>query len=63
MPFSAIYTLDQSGDHTRQSLNGNLNAPGIVILDDIDFRNFKAQLWQELEGEPILPMEQGLFSI
>lgn len=59
----AIYTLNQSGDHTRQSLNGNLNAPGIittdVILDDIDFENFKARIMAGTKGEPIFANGAG----
>lgn len=59
----AIYTLNQSGDHTRQSLNGNLNAPGIittdVLLDDGDFENFKSRITSGTKGEPIFANGAG----
>ena len=59
----AIYTLNQSADHTRQSLNGNLNAPGIittdVLLDDGDFENFKARITSGTKGEPIFANGAG----
>ena len=59
----AIYTLNQSADHTRQSLNGNLNAPGIittdVILDDADFENFRSRITSGTKGEPIFANGAG----
>lgn len=59
----AIYTLNQSGDHTRQSINGNLNAPGIIttdiILDDGDFDNFRSRIINGVKGEPIFGNGSG----
>lgn len=53
----AVYTINQSADYTRQSLNGNIDAPGIittdVILQDEDFANFKARVQQHKKGEPL----------
>lgn len=53
----AVYTLNKTGDYTRQSLNGNIDAPGIittdVILDDNDFANFRERVVQHRKGEPI----------
>ena len=54
---NAVYTINQSGDYTRQSLNGNIDAPGIittdVLLTDEDFANFKARITQHTKGEPL----------
>lgn len=54
---NAVYTINQSGDYTRQSLNGNIDAPGIittdVLLDDEDFANFRARITQHVKGEPL----------
>lgn len=54
---NAVYTINQSGDYTRQSLNGNIDAPGIittdVLLTDEDFANFKARVTQHTKGEPL----------
>ena len=53
----AVYTINQSADYTRQSLNGNIEAPGIittdVILADEDFANFKARVQEHKKGEPL----------
>ena len=53
----AVYTINQSGDYTRQSLNGNIDAPGIittdVLLSDEDFANFRARVTQHQKGEPL----------
>lgn len=53
----ATYTLQQSGNYTRETLNGNLNAPGImttdVILDDAQFQNFTERVRQHRHGEPV----------
>lgn len=53
----AVYTINQSGDYTRQSLNGNIDAPGIittdVLLNDNDFANFRARVTQHKKGEPL----------
>ena len=54
---NAVYTINQSGDYTRQSLNGNIDAPGIittdVLLNDEDFANFRARVTQHTKGEPL----------
>lgn len=54
---NAVYTINQSGDYTRQSLNGNIYAPGIittdVLLNDEDFANFRARITQHTKGEPL----------
>ena len=54
---NAVYTINQSGDYTRQSLNGNIDAPGIittdVLLTDEDFANFRARITQHTKGEPL----------
>lgn len=54
---NAVYTINQSGDYTRQSLNGNIDAPGIittdVLLSDEDFANFRARITQHTKGEPL----------
>lgn len=53
----SVYTLQQSGNYTRETLNGNLNAPGIittdVILDDEQFANFRARVNEHRKGEPL----------
>ena len=53
----AVYTINQSGDYTRQSLHGNIDAPGIittdVLLSDEEFANFRARVTQHQKGEPI----------
>ena len=53
----AVYTMNQSGDYTRQSLHGNIEAPGIittdVLLPDEDFRNFRERVTQHTKGEPL----------
>jgi len=51
------YTLNQSGSYTRETLKGNLNAPGIlttdVILDDQKFADFAERVKLHTKGEPI----------
>ena len=53
----SVYTINQSADYTRQSLSGNIDAPGIittdVILDDSDFANFRARVQEHRRGEPL----------
>lgn len=53
----AVFTLREGGDYTRQSLHGNIDAPGIittdVILDDESFANFRARVTQHTKGEPL----------
>ena len=53
----AVYTINQSADYTRHSLDGNVSAPGIittdVILQDEDFENFRARVTQHTKGEPL----------
>ena len=54
---SAVYTMNQSGDYTIQSLHGNIEAPGIittdVLLSDEDFENFRQRVSQHTKGEPL----------
>ena len=62
----AVYTINQSGDYTRQSLNGNIDAPGIittdVLLNDNDFANFRARVTQHKKGEPLFGNGTGAIS-
>lgn len=59
----AVYTINQSADYTRQSLNGNIEAPGIittdVLLTDEDFANFKARVQEHKKGEPLFGNGSG----
>jgi len=59
----AVYTINQSADYTRQSLNGNIDAPGIittdVLLTDEDFANFKARVLEHRQGEPLFGNGSG----
>lgn len=59
----AVYTINQSGDYTRHSLSGNIDAPGIittdVLLTDEDFANFKARVTQHTKGEPLFGNGSG----
>ena len=51
------FTLKQSGNYTRETLNGNLNAPGIlttdVILEDNQFADFISRVRNHTKGEPV----------
>lgn len=62
----SVYTINKSNDYTRQSLNGNLDAPGIlttdIILEDEDFRNFTERVRQHKKGEPIFGNGAGSIS-
>lgn len=53
----AVFTINQSSDYTKQSLNGNIEAPGIittdVLLSDEDFANFRSRVTQHTKGEPL----------
>ena len=53
----AVFTMNQSSDFTKQSLHGNIEAPGIittdVLLSDEDFANFRARVTQHTKGEPL----------
>lgn len=53
----AVFTLQEGGNYTRQSLHGNIDAPGIittdVILDDESFANFTARVRDHQKGEPL----------
>ena len=53
----ATFTLNQSGNYTRETLNGNLNAPGIittdVILEDEQFADFIERVRLHNKGEPL----------
>lgn len=57
------FTLKQAGDYTRQTINGNISAPGIVstdvLLDDQKFDNFKARINGRQKGEPIFGNGSG----
>ena len=59
----AVYTINQSGDYTRHSLSGNIDAPGIittdVLLSDEDFANFRARVTQHTKGEPLFGNGSG----
>ena len=59
----SLYTISQATDYARQTLNGNLNAPGIistdVILQDEDFANFIARMKNSQKGEPIFGNGSG----
>lgn len=62
----AVYTINQSGDYTRQSLGGNIDAPGIIttdlILGDEDFANFRSRVQQHKKGEPLFGNGSGSIS-
>lgn len=51
------FTMKQAGDFTRHSIQGNINAPGVittdVILEDHIFDNFIARIKNHDKGEPI----------
>lgn len=53
----AVFTLQEGGNYTRQSLHGNIDAPGIittdVILDDEQFANFRERVREHRKGEPL----------
>lgn len=59
----AIFTMEQSSDYTRQSMQGNLNAPGIistdVILEDEEFANFRSRILASAKGEPLFGNGSG----
>lgn len=59
----AVYTITKTADYTRQSLNGNIDAPGIittdVILPDEDFANFKQRVLDHRKGEPLFGNGSG----
>lgn len=54
---NAVYTLQQSGDYTRKSIAGNINAPGIIStseqMSDELFQNFMTRVKSNLSGEPL----------
>lgn len=51
------FTLKTAGDFTRHALKNNINTPGIistdVLLNDEDFKNFKARMIGHVKGEPV----------
>lgn len=53
----AVFTLQEGGNYTRQSLHGNIDAPGIIttdiILSDEDFANFTERVKAHKKGEPL----------
>jgi len=60
------FTLKTAGDYTRHALRNNINAPGIlstdVILDEEEFKNFRARLMNHTKGEPIFGNGGGAIS-
>ena len=59
----SIYTINQATDYARQTINGNLNAPGIlttdVVLQDEDFANFVSRIKNSQKGEPLFANGSG----
>lgn len=57
------FTLKQAGDYARNSIKGNINAPGIistdVILDDHLFDNFMSRIKNHGKGEPLFSNGAG----
>lgn len=57
------FTIKTAGDYTRHTLKHNINAPGIlstdVIIEDEDFRNFKARIKNNTKGEPLFSNGAG----
>lgn len=51
------FTMKQAGDYTRNSIKGNINAPGSittdVVLEDHIFDNFVSRIQNHSKGEPI----------
>lgn len=51
------FTMKQASDYTRHSIQGNVNAPGIlstdVVLDDAIFDNFVSHVKNHEQGEPL----------
>jgi len=60
------FTLRQASDYTRQTINGNISAPGIVTtdveLDPQKFENFKARIIGHQKGEPIFGNGSGVIN-
>lgn len=58
------FTLRQASDYTRQTINGNIAAPGIITTDvELDpqrFENFKARILGRQKGEPIFGNGSGV---
>lgn len=62
----AVFTLREGGNYTRESLHGNIDAPGIittdVILEDEAFANFQARVREHKKGEPLFGNGTGAIS-
>lgn len=60
------YTLKQANDYVKHSMNGNVNAPGILgteaELDDPDFDNFINRVRNHEKGEPLFGNGTGAIS-
>lgn len=60
------FTLKQAGDYTRNSINGNINTPGIlstdVMLEDHLFDNFVSHIKNHGKGEPLYGNGTGAIS-
>lgn len=58
------FTLKQANDFARESINGNLNAPGIlssaIELPDDQFDNFVDRIKQHGRGEPLFANGAGM---
>lgn len=60
------FTMKQANDFARESINGNLNAPGIlssaIELPDDQFDNFVARIKDHSRGEPLFGNGSGTVS-
>lgn len=60
------FTLKQANDFARESINGNLNAPGIlssaIELPDDQFDNFVSRIKDHSRGEPLFGNGAGTVS-
>jgi hypothetical protein len=57
------FTLKTASDYTRHALKNNINAPGIlstdIILDEEEFKNFRARVLAHVKGEPMFANGAG----
>jgi hypothetical protein len=57
------FTLKTSQEYTRETINGNLNAPGIIstdiILEPEDFKNVTENIKKHKKGEPLFANGTG----
>lgn len=60
------FTLKQANDYARESINGNINAPGIlssaIELPDDQFDNFVSRIKDHSRGEPLFGNGSGTVS-